>query len=65
VCARVITQELDRIIKEHNFKRVQSVIEPGDDRAIKFIEWLGFEREGLLRKYMPPEKDMLMYARIQ
>ena len=65
LCARIIKKELGKIIKEHDYKRVQSIIEPEDSRAIRFIEWLGFEREGLLRKYMPHEKDMLMYARIQ
>jgi hypothetical protein len=65
VCARIVKSELGRIIKDHDYKRVQSIVEPEDTKAIRFIEWLGFEREGLLRKYMPSEKDMLMYARIQ
>ena len=64
-CVKTIKNELGRIIREFSFERVQAIVEPEDNRAIRFIEYLGFEREGLLRKYLPDGKDMLMYARIQ
>ena len=34
------------------------------DRAIKMIEFLGFQREGVLEKYLPDKTDAYLYKRI-
>lgn len=61
---RAIKAGLEAFIAEKRLKRVQSVVDPEFQPAIDFIECLGFEYEGRLRKY-GPAGDYLMYARTQ
>ena len=53
---------LDATIERHNLYRVQATImEP----EVKWIEMLGFEREGKLRKFGPNKEDKYIYARVE
>jgi hypothetical protein len=36
-----------------------------DDRAYRFAEWLGFENEGIMRKYGVDGGDYYRMARVQ
>lgn len=54
---------MGELIKEEGFKRVQAVVDASNERAVRWIERLGFEREGLMRKYIG-DKDFYLYARI-
>ena len=47
-----------------SFHRLQATVDTEDKRAVRFIEWLGFEREGTLRKYGFSGSDHYIYARI-
>lgn len=52
-------------IELHNLHRAQAVIRSDFDVAIKMIHFLGFEREGLLKQYLPNRTDAFMYSRIK
>lgn len=46
-------------------RRTQCTVRAGFPFLIKFIELLGFEREGLLRKFGPEGDDYFIYARVK
>lgn len=44
------------------YTRIQSVIDKQIPENIRFVEHLGFEKEGELRAYGPEGQDMIMYS---
>ena len=46
----------------YKLQRVQATVLKENKKAIKWIEFLGFEREGLMRKYVGG--DHYLYARV-
>jgi RimJ/RimL family protein N-acetyltransferase len=58
--ARRIKKEVDKI----ESGRLQAFTECDFPVAQRFLEWLGFEKEAVLRKYSPDNKDNYVYARI-
>jgi hypothetical protein len=54
----------DKFQKQFNLVRMQAPIQSDIEMNIKWIESLGFKREGLMRKYYG-DKDFYMYSRIQ
>jgi len=62
--ARAIKKDFARVAKEHNIQRVQTGIRKDFKQGIRFAEWLGLEREGLMRKWGFDGSDQYMYARI-
>jgi len=50
--------------KEHGYHRIQATARKDWKIAQRFLEFLGFEREGLMRNYGPDKSDHYMYARI-
>lgn len=44
--------------------RVQATARADRPKAQRFLVWLGFEREGTLRRYGPDGADHLLYARL-
>jgi hypothetical protein len=59
---KAIKEYLDGLIGAP-YKRLQATVKCSDEKAIRFIEWLGFEREGLLRSYGVDGDDYYIYAR--
>lgn len=55
---------LDRIMQDWKLIRVQAVALKDFPSAVKFLERLGFEPEGEMRKYGPGGETFLRYARI-
>jgi hypothetical protein len=47
------------------YRRIQAHALPTFPPAIRWLEMLGFSREGLLRKYSPSGHDMLLFSRIK
>jgi len=47
------------------YSRVQMSVRSDFDEAVRFAEFLGFEREGVMRKYGPDGVDYYMYARVR
>lgn len=48
----------------HGVVRFETLVNPDDARAVRFIEYLGFEREGLCRATGYNLMDRYLYARI-
>lgn len=61
---RALTATLARQVKEQQLRRLQAVVRADWDEAVRFVEFLRFEREGLLRGYGPDGSDHYVYARI-
>ena len=61
---KAIKKNLENIIEDENLRRVQSLIHPEHEEAKRFIIHLGFQCEGLLRKYGPNGEDLFMYSRV-
>jgi RimJ/RimL family protein N-acetyltransferase len=60
----MIKHLLDELVKENNLIRLQASISAELTTNIRFIEWLGFKREGLQEKFGPWHDDHILYARI-
>lgn len=50
------------LMTEYKLRRVQTTPRADWDKGIKYVEWLGFKREGLMRGYYPDGTDCYMYA---
>ncbi len=61
ICKRII----EYAFKIDDLHRLQCTAEVGYDRTIKWLEKLGFEREGTLRNYTSDSKDMYIYSIIR
>ena len=62
--ARATRRKLDDLMKAHELHRIQAVVRADWDEAVRFVEFLRFQREGLLRGYGPDGSDHYVYARI-
>ena len=62
--AKAIKKDFARVAKEHNIERVQSAIRKDFKEGQRFAEWLGLEKEGLMRKWGFDGSDQYMYARL-
>ena len=62
---REIQAFIDDRIEVHNLHRAQAIIRVSNTKAIKMIEFLGFEMEGMLAQYLPDRADAFMYAKIR
>jgi hypothetical protein len=60
---RNVTRMLDRIIAEYNLHRVQAIVTHDFVRGQRWIERIGFKREGMLTQYLPDKTDCIRYAR--
>ena len=64
VALSAIKDKTEELIQMNNIKRAQATVRTDFPQAIKMIEFLGFQREGLLRKYCPDGGDSYIYARL-
>jgi len=51
-----------QLIKDFGLKRLQAYCDTDNPLAVKYLENLGFKREGLLRKYARDGKDQFIYS---
>lgn len=58
------TRLLDIFTAEMQIVRMQCAVCSHNAPAIRFIEYLKFEREGLLQSYGPDRSDYFMYAKV-
>lgn len=56
---------LQLIIDNADYHRIQASIKCDYDVAVRFIEKLGFEREGLMKKYGMDKSDYYRYSRVK
>lgn len=62
--ARYAKRVFDGILQETELRRVQASIHVDDKRAYRFAQWLGFEDEGVMRKYGVEGDDYYRMARV-
>ena len=62
--AKAIKNDFARVAKENNITRVQSGIRKDFKQGLRFAEWLGLEKEGLMKKWGFDGSDQYLYARI-
>jgi len=63
-----LIKELRRLLqlgaKKFQLRRLHAYVDTDFDKGRRFIEFLGFEKEGLLRKYSYYGKDQFIYSRL-
>jgi len=55
---------LDHVQEDAKLQRIQASVHTNDKQAIRYVEWLGFENEGLMKKYGPDGSDYYRFARV-
>jgi hypothetical protein len=61
---RTLKKHLEIFIKANNLRRVQMTVSQDYSEGIKWAKALGFEPEGILRKYGPDGSDYIMMGRV-
>jgi hypothetical protein len=56
---KAVRQELYQL--QNKFRRIQAVSK-NDEFHVRWLSWLGFKQEGLMRKYGMNGEDMLMWG---
>ena len=59
-----IKEKVEYLIEKNNLWRAEAAVRVDFPQAIKMVECLGFEREGLMRMYYPDKSDAWLYSRI-
>jgi len=59
---RIAKDRLKELMIEYGFWRVFATVRTDFPAGVKYIEWLGFQREGLMRKNEPDKSDSFLYA---
>lgn len=60
---RTLQKTMLELMDANAINRLQAHVRADTPEAVRFIEFLGFEREGLLREYGPDRTDHYVYAR--
>lgn len=63
-CAKTIKKRTDLLATNNKLKRIQTAVKCDSETAIRFAEWLGFKREGLMKNYAPDGSDHYLYAKV-
>ena len=53
---------IKKIVKDNNLSRLQASICINDKKALRFVQWLKFTEEGIMRKFGPDGSDYMRYA---
>ena len=59
---RIAKDKLNELIKEHNFWRVAATVRCDFPAGASYLRYLGFEREGRMKKHEPDRSDSFLYA---
>ena len=62
---RQIHRTVRQVLSDGRWHRVEMKVDAGHAEAIRWAEHLGFEREGLMRKYTADQRDVFLYARVK
>lgn len=60
--AKVIRRYFHLILSNMTFHRVQATVDTSFKRALRFIEYMGFDQEGLAKKFGPDKEDYMRYV---
>lgn len=61
---RIVKKMLQFIIDEHKLRRIQAISKETVPDAGRWLEALGFQKEGVLRKFGPEGDNFVLYARV-
>tara|TARA_B100000029_G_scaffold340658_1_gene332929 strand:- start:2070 stop:2519 length:450 start_codon:yes stop_codon:yes gene_type:complete len=61
--AKIIKKSMEFLIQQNNIVRLQTAVKKDFYLGHRFAEWLGMEKEGIMKKYQNNE-DYYRYARI-
>jgi RimJ/RimL family protein N-acetyltransferase len=62
---KLIRENMARMTDEFQFRRLQATARADAPKSRRFLEFLGFEREGLLKAYGPDGADHVLFAKIR
>jgi len=60
-----IFKAIKRFVDSHPADRIEATVDVNFDEGHRLMKLLGFEYEGLARKYLPDGRDVSMYARVK
>lgn len=60
-----IHRAVKRALAQTHMRRIEAHVDPTFASAVRWIQMLGFEREGVMKQFSPDGRDMDLYARIQ
>lgn len=63
-CMLGITRAVRRWLRFHNAGRIETAVDCDFPAAIRWVEMLGFEREGRMRAFTPDRRDCYLYAQV-
>lgn len=62
--ATIIKKRVDMLCINNKFWRLQTAVKANFKLGIRFAEWLGLEKEGLMKQYGPDGSDYYRMAKI-
>lgn len=62
---KAVHRSVRNIVKSYKVDRLECVVDPRNDKTIRWAEHLGFEYESTMRKYTPGGDTQIMMVRIQ
>ena len=62
---RLVKQILELAFKNLAMHRLQATCRADRDEYTRFLEIMGFEREGVLRQVTPNRKDLILYSMVR
>ena len=61
---KTIRQYLNKLMNIKNFHRVQAYVKQDWEQAKRWIELVGMQKEGMVRKFSPDGRDHILYAKV-
>jgi len=62
--ASAVKRRLDLLCKNNNIWRLQTSVKEEFKTGVRFAEWLGLKKEGLMHKYGPDKTNYYRMAKI-
>ncbi len=63
--SRRVRRGIDQLWMSRKYHRIECTVLANHLKGVEFMEWLGFEREGTMRKYTPTGEDAYLYAKVE
>jgi len=60
-----IHKAVTRFLETTDFNRIEAFVDADFEQAHRWIEMLGFQREGYMRQFTPDGRDSFLYARLK
>lgn len=60
-----IHKAVNRFLESTEFRRIEAFVDADFEQGHRWIQMLGFEREGYMREFTPIGNDAVLYARLK